>query len=235
MDLTGSLCYAKDMRIQHVLSMCTTAALLTACGAHATAPTAKVADTSAALRAAESAKLEKPLVASAVLAYGNAVARLVDPKAAFMSLTGSQIAPDGTPATGGKWELQYVGSTVNPPAGQKPNPYSPWIRRITITVSAAGTAKVKESSQSGLPLGVSFMDAPMPGLDSDRAVDLFFKLRGETGPRQPLYQVSLAGMPGPHHFDRLVWRLVPDAGLDGGTVLDATSGEVIQQAGAARP
>jgi hypothetical protein len=29
--------------------------------------------------------------------------------------------------------------------------------------------------------------------------------------------------------------MVPDANLDGGTVVDATSGEVIQQAGAAKP
>jgi hypothetical protein len=223
------------MRTLHVLSMCTAAALLTACGAHPTASAAKVATSSAALLTAQSAKLEKPLMASNVLAYGHAVARLVDPKAAFMSLTGSQISPEGTPAAGGKWELQYVGGTVAAPAGQKPNPYNPWFRRITITVSAGGTAKVKESAQAGLPLGVSFMDSPMPAVDSDRAVDLFFKLRGETTPRQPLYQVSLAGMPGPHHFDRLVWRMVPDANLDGGTVVDATSGEVIQQAGAAKP
>jgi hypothetical protein len=218
------------MRIQHVLSLGLTAALLTACGAH---PTAAVSKPAAITALAADAKLDKPVVASTVLNYGHAVARLIDPKAAFMSLTGTQIGQDGTPATGGRWELQYVGGNVTPPAGVKPNPYSPWVRRITITVNAAGTARVKQSSQSGLPLGVSYMDAPLPALDSDRAVDLFFKLRGDEGPRQPLHQVTLAGMPGPHHFDRLVWRLTPDADApDGATILDATSGEVIQQAGA---
>ncbi|MDB5095782.1 MAG: hypothetical protein JWM80_203 [Cyanobacteria bacterium RYN_339] len=220
------------MRTLHVLSLALSAALLSACGAHPTAAVAKF-DQAAAVRAAGDAKLEKPVVASTVLAYGHAVARTLDPKASFMSLTGTQIAADGTPTTGGHWEIQYVGSTVAAPAGAKPNPYSPWIRRITVTVSPEGKTKLKETAQSGLPLGVSYMDAPMPGLDSDRALDLFFKLRGDEAKRQPLHQVALAGMAGPHHFDRLVWRLTPIANsTDGATVLDATSGEVIQQVGA---
>jgi hypothetical protein len=219
------------MRTQHVLILGLTTALLSACGAHPTAAVVQP-NLTAAVRVAGTAKLPKPLVASSVLAYAHAVAHTLDAKAAFISLTGTQIGTDGTPGTGGRWELQYVGGTVAPPNGGKPNPYSPWVRRITVTVSSVGNAKVQETSQSGLPLGVSYMDAPMPGLDSDRAVDLYFKLRGEQA-RQPLHQVALAGMPGPHHFDRLVWRLTPVAdSTDGATILDAVSGEVIQQAGA---
>jgi len=222
------------MRIEHVLSACMAAALMAGCGAHPATPAVAKADVNAAVRAAADAKLDKPVVATTVLTYGHAVARTLDAKAAFISLVGSQVGPDGTPGTGGGWELQYVGSTVSPPAGVKPNPYNPYTRHITITVSPDGKTRVKQSAQAGLPLGVCYMDAPMPTLDSDRAVDLFFQLRGENA-RRPLYQVTLAGMPGPHHFDRLVWRLNTNADGTDSTVLDATTGEVIQAAGAAKP
>lgn len=204
-------------------------ALLAGCG-HAATPAA-VAVRAASVAADSVAKpFDGPTRANEVLAYANAAARALDEHAAFVSLTGTQIEGTGMPGASGKWALEYVGGDMPAPAGQPVNPYMPWTRRITIVVAADGHARVHQSAQFGLPLGVSFEDSPMPAIDSPDVFRLFYAHQADpTRARATINQMTLTGIVGAHHFAQLVWRvgLQTTASQTPPMLMDANTGDVL--------
>lgn len=215
------------------LSLLTVPLLVAACGAPpspAAAPRAASAATVSQVlkRVDATSPLERPVTANAVLTYGHAVARMLDTKAAFIHLTGSRIGASGAPLRDGEWTLTYVG-TETPVAT---NPYVRTARRIAITVPNTGRPKVEVFENEGMPLGVCFLDRPIPDVDSPQVLDL--ARQGQAGhpahPAEPTgYRLTLAGLMGGQNLQRLVWKISKTAtqGPDHPLMFDANSGEVI--------
>lgn len=207
--------------------------LLAGCGAArvnqvavpATAVTAR-----ALAGAAKATPLEGPLTAHTVLAYGHTAARLLDPKAAFTSLTGTRIGVDGQPGKGGEWTLSYVGTEAVPSKGKAANPYAPIFRRITIVVPASGKPKAELVEAEGMPFGMCYYDAPMPVIDSVHVVTRIRAMRPEE-PATGGYRLVLTGMMSPAHFQELVWKVgrTTQSAMDRPTTLSATTGEPIDK------
>jgi hypothetical protein len=213
------------------------AVLLSGCGAHVAPISAARASVTAASgtlgspNAAGTAQpFDGPAHASAVMAYGNNVVRTIDEKALFVSLIGINIDETGLPQPNGRWELLYIGSNVAAPAGEPVNPYVQYVRRISIVITPDGKARLRSSKQAGLPLGVCFMQSPMPLIDSADVFKVFYDHRAGVE-RTPIAQMTLAGMVSAHHFNRLIWRIgTPTTTNDAPTVLiDANTGSVLDE------
>lgn len=204
--------------------------LLGACGAQRplTAAAAKpqtIAIARALAAADNSNPLEKPCTARVVLQYGNAVAKMLDGKAAFTSLTGTRVGLQGEPVRGGEWILTYVGTEAS---GKAPgNPYQTLHKRITITVPADAKPKVDVQEVDGLPLGMCYYDAPMPEVDSHLAIGKVRTMR-PTEPATGGYRLTLQGLLNAQHFQELVWKIGrATQGADRPLMLNATTGEPI--------
>lgn len=216
-----------------VLPLLITPFLLGACGAKpltaAPARPAQQTTVARALAAADAtAPLEKPCTARVVLNYGNTVAKMLDGKAAFTSLTGTKIGVQGAPVSGGQWILTYVGTEAS---GKAPgNPYQTLHKRITITVAADAKPKVDVQDAEGLPLGLCYYDAPMPEIDSNLAIGKVREMR-PSEPSQGGYRLVLQGLMNAQHFQELVWKVGrATQGAERPLTLNATTGEpVIKQ------
>jgi len=215
-----------------VLPLLLTPFLLGACGAQRlTAAPAAVRPLQAtavarALAAADATSpLEKPCTARVVLNYGNAVAKMLDGKAAFTSLTGTRVGVQGAPLSGGSWVLTYVGTEAS---GKAPgNPYQTLHKRITITVPPDAKPKVDVQDAEGLPLGMCYYDAPMPEIDSHLAIDKAREMR-PSEPTQGGYRLVLQGLMNAQHFQELVWKVGrATQGAERPLTLNATTGEPI--------
>lgn len=208
--------------------------VLTACGTNrpaAVAPAATKAPTAIARALAvaeETSPLERPLTARAVLAYGNAAARLLDAKAAFTNLTGTRIGLNGEPVKGGEWQLSYVGTEpVKEPAAARRNPYQQIFRRINVVVPADGRPRAEVVEVQGMPLGQCFYEAPMPAVDSDEVIEKLRLMRPES-PAQGGFRLVLAGLMSQSHFQELVWKVNrATQGADRPLMIHATTGEPI--------
>ena len=216
------------MRIGSVLKpFCLVAAIavLSGCGAEPPAPLAKRTAGHVGVKALE-ARLEGPVTAKAALAYAHAVARQLDGKAYFMSLSGTRIGADGAPARGGRWQAAYIGDVVEPPAGVPSNPYNRYQRRILVTIDAEAEATVAVSEEAGMPLGVQLLDAPMPALDSQAAIKAAQAHQGG-GYRGPVAKMVFCGQVTPRH-SRLLWRVTTTTQSgDKLIALDADTGAVV--------
>lgn len=197
--------------------------LLVGCGAapaaHAPLRTAGVLQSKAAV--------DGDVTAKSVLAFSHAAARQLDPKAAFVGLTGTRIGADGTPVKRGEWIVQYVGTSVAPTTG---NPYAPITRRILVKVDAAGEATVTTTEEPGMPLGVCYFDAPMPAIDSQDALRVAKRLQ-PGGMQTPVARMTLAGQMTAKQMQRLIWKVgtATQAG-DRPIALDAQTGQPITDA-----
>lgn len=181
-----------------------TAFFLTACGAGVspTAPTKRVGQAAVKNTTPALSALEGALTANRVLAFAHATAHEVDAKAAFTGLTGTMIGPNGEPTGKGAWTVQYIGSDVTPPAGNK-NPYAnKHTRRIAVSVDAAGVPTVAVTTEQGMPLGVSYLENPQPELDS---CDVMNILRRERSAHFPIERMSLSGHP--RDYQVMLWKI----------------------------
>jgi hypothetical protein len=180
-------------------------------------------------KASETSPLERPYTARHVLAYGHAVARLLDTKAAFTSLTGTRIGVNGEPVRGGEWQLTYVGTEPVAQAAKKgSNPYQQIYRRITVVIPADGKPRVDNVEAEGMPLGQCFYDAPMPEVDSNHVIERARTLRpGDPG--QGGYRLVLAGLMTQSHFQELVWKVsrATQGTADRPLMIHASTGEPI--------
>lgn len=207
---------------------------LTACGASrpaTVAPAAAKAPTAIARALAvaeETSPLERPLTARAVLAYGNAAAKLLDAKAAFTNLTGTRIALNGEPVKGGEWQISYVGTEpVKEPASRRSNPYQQIYRRINVVIPADGKPRADVQEVQGMPLGQCFYEAPMPEIDSDAVIEKLRVMRPEA-PAQGGFRLVLTGLMSQSHFQELVWKVNrATQGADKPLMIHATTGEPI--------
>jgi CheY-like chemotaxis protein len=174
-----------------------------------------------------------PVKALAALQYAHAAAREADAKAAFVSLVGSKVGPSGALEPGGEWRVEYFGSVV--PGREPQNPYAnKTYRKLVVTVSAAGEAALAISEQQGMPLGVCYMDAPLPQLDSSEILKAARRARpGDFG--APIEKMALSGQMTPQHLSRLVWKIASLAqGAERPLALDANTGEPIATSQLAR-
>lgn len=194
--------------IQRTALLLGTALLLSACGV-TSAPAASQRVGAATAKSAVTQRLgnlEGPLTANRVLKYTHAVARQLDAKASFTGLTGTNIEFDGRPTGEGTWTVQYIGSEVESPV-KKTNPYSNKLtRRITVVVTAEGVPTVTESTESGMPLGVAYLDSPLPEVDSSDVLRIMRKERPATA-NAPIERMSLTGHP--RDFSLLLWKITP--------------------------
>lgn len=203
-----------------VLAAAALTTLLVGCG---TTP-AVHAPLRAAGPAQAKAAVDGDVTAKSVLAYSHTAARQLDPKAAFVGLTGTRIGADGAPVKHGEWIVQYVGSPV---ASANGNPYAPATRRILIKVDAEGEATVTVTEEPGMPLGVCYFDAPMPAVDSTDALRAAKKYQ-PGGLQTPVARMTLTGQMTPRQLQRLVWKVgtATQAG-DRPVALDAQTGQLI--------
>jgi hypothetical protein len=218
-----------------VLAPALLAGLLSGCGSHAAGVPAARAESfvSTSTLGTVSAQglaqpFDGPARAGAVMAFANGAARAIDPAALFVSLIGTNIDETGVPRTDGRWELLYIGSTVAGPAGAPVNPYIQFVRRISIVVTPDGKARTRTTKSAGMPLGVCFMQSPMPAVDSADVFKLFYEHRSGVE-RAPIAQMTLAGMVSAQHFNRLIWRIgTPSVATEAPAVLiDANTGSVL--------
>lgn len=178
------------------------ALLLTACGV-SPSPTAPAQRAAAVVKTKNLPALDGSLTANRVLAYTHAAAHQLDAKAAFTGLVGTMIGPDGKPMGKGTWTAQYLGSEV----GQKgpKNPYANKVmRRITLTVDATGATTSVVTEEVGMPLGVSFLDAPVPELDSSDVLKILRKER-PAGAGVPVEKMILCGHP--RDYQLMLWKI----------------------------
>ena len=211
-----------------LLALAGLATALVGCGAapvaHAPVRAAGIHQAKAATTSGVTRVTDGDVTAKSVLAYSHAAARQLDPKAAFIGLTGTRIGADGTPVKHGEWVVQYVvGSVPGAPA----NPYGPSTRRILIKVSAAGEATTTVTEEPGMPLGVCYFDAPMPAVDSVDALKTA-KKHQPGGLQTPVARMTLAGQMSPRQLQRLIWKvgMATQAG-DRPFALDAQTGQPI--------
>lgn len=214
--------------IQRTALLLGTALLLSACGVtSAPAPVQRIGAASAkAVSTQRLANVEGPLTATRVLKYAHAVARQLDAKASFTGLTGTNIDLDGRPSGEGTWTVQYIGSEVEGPV-KKTNPYSNKLtRRISVVVNAEGVPTVTESTESGMPLGVAYLDSPLPEVDSCDVLKIMRKERPATT-HAPIERMCLTGHP--RDFSLLLWKITPAATQSGERPLtiNAHSGDII--------
>ncbi len=205
--------------IQRTALLLGAALLLSACGV-SPAPTAK------AVSAKRLATLDGPLTASRVLKYSHSVARQLDAKASFTGLLGVHIDLDGKPSGDGSWTVNYVGSEVEGPA-KKGNPYSNKLtRRIAVSVDAAGVPTVTETTEGGMPLGVAFLDSPVPEVDSCDVLKILRKER-PASTHAPIERMSLMGHP--RDFSMLLWKITPATTQNGErpVTLNAHTGDIV--------
>ncbi|MFN3428719.1 MAG: hypothetical protein ACK46X_02070 [Candidatus Sericytochromatia bacterium] len=192
----------------------TAAVCLTACGnagspLAATAQRAGVALPKASLAQAANATqtlapLEGALTANRVLAFAHAAAKQVDAKAAFTGLSGNWIGTDGEPTDKGTWTVQYLGSDLAPPKGVK-NPYGNKLtRRIAISVDGKGIPTVTVTEVAGLPLGLAYLESPLPELDSSDVLRLVRKERPAAA-QHPIERMSLTVHP--RDFQVMLWKV----------------------------
>lgn len=185
----------------------TAAVCLTACGTAGSplAATAKRAGVAKAANATQAlAPLEGALTANHVLAYAHAAAKQVDAKAAFTGLSGTWIGADGEPTEKGSWTVQYLGSDLAPPKGAK-NPYGNKLtRRIAVSVDGHGQPTVTVTEVAGLPLGLAYLDSPLPELDSSDVLRLVRKERPAAS-HYPIERMSLTVHP--RDFQVMLWKV----------------------------
>lgn len=148
-------------------------------------------------------KLEGPVTAKAALAFANTAARQLDAKARFMSLVGTRINPDGTPASRGTWQVSYVGDAIDVPGS---NPYNRPVRRIEVTVGAKGESEVAVREEAGMPLGLQLLEAPMPALDSQDAIKVM-RQHAPSPHEGPVAKMVLCAQVVPGQFQRLLWKV----------------------------
>jgi hypothetical protein len=194
--------------------------------APAAARPAQASAVARALAAADATSpLEKPCTARVVLTYGNVVAKMLDDKAAFTSLTGTRVGVQGAPVSGGNWVLTYVGTEAS---GKAPGtPYQTLHKRITITVPPDAKPKVEIQDVEGLPLGLCYYDAAMPEIDSQMAIVKVRSMR-PSEPSQGGYRLVLQGLMNAQHFQELVWKVGrATQGAERPLTLNATTGEPI--------
>lgn len=206
------------------LALAALTTLLAGCG---TTPTALAPVRAAGIHQAKAA-IDGDVTAKSVLTYSHAAAHQLDPKAAFVGLTGTRIGADGTPVKNGEWVVQYVGGNVTPATGG--NPYAPVTRRILIKVDDKGEATVSVTEEPGMPLGVCYFDSPMPAIDSIDALKAAKRLQ-PGGLQTPVARMALTGQMTPKHLQRLVWKvgIATQAG-DRPIALDAQTGQPVTDA-----
>jgi hypothetical protein len=214
--------------IQRTAILLGTALLLSACGVtSAPSATQRVGAPSArAVTTMRLGTLEGPLTATRVLKFAHAAARQLDAKASFTGLTGTHIDLDGRPVGDGTWTVQYVGSEVETPA-KKTNPYSNRLtRRIAVTVTAEGVPTVNETTEPGMPLGIAYLDSPVPEVDSCDVLKIMRKER-PANTVAPIERMSLSGHP--RDFSLLLWKITPAATQSGERPLtiNAHNGEIV--------
>jgi hypothetical protein len=179
-----------------------TALLLTACGA-SPSPTAPAMRAAAAAKVRNLPALDGALTANRVLTFTHAAARQLDAKAAFTGLVGTMIGAEGKPTGKGTWTAQYMGSEVAQ-KGPK-NPYANKVlRRITITVNAEGETTSVVTEETGMPLGLSFLDAPLPELDSSDVLKIVRRER-PAGSHFPVEKMALCGHP--RDYQLMLWKI----------------------------
>jgi hypothetical protein len=198
---------------------------LTACGAGMgpTAAAPRVGPSAVKNTTKTLSALEGPLTANRVLAFAHVTAREIDAKAAFTGLTGTMIGATGEPTGKGTWTVQYIGSDVAAPGGNK-NPYAnKHTRRIAVSVDAAGVPTVAVSTEQGMPLGVSYLENPQPEIDSCDVMNL---LRRERPAHFPIERMSLSGHP--RDYQVMLWKIgtLKQSG-DRPITINATTGAIV--------
>jgi hypothetical protein len=219
-----------NVNVQRTALLLGTSLLLSACGVTHAPPTAapRAAVQSAhSMTAKRLATLDGPLTANRVLTYAHAVAHQLDAKACFTGLVGTHIAMDGQPTGEGTWTVQYVGSEVDEARKGKNNPYNnKFTRRIAVVVNAEGQPTVTETTEQGMPLGVAYLDSPLPEVDSCDVLKILRKERPATT-HAPVERMSLMGHP--RDFSVLLWKINPATTQSGERpmTINAHSGDIV--------
>jgi hypothetical protein len=171
------------------------------------------------------APLEGALTANHVLAYAHAAAKQIDAKAAFTGLSGTWIGADGEPTEKGSWTVQYLGSDLAPPKGAK-NPYGNKLtRRMAVSVDGKGQATVIVTEVAGLPLGLAYLDSPLPELDSSDVLRLVRKERPAAS-QYPIERMSLTVHP--RDYQVMLWKVgIATQSSDRPLTINANTGAIV--------
>ena len=132
---------------------------------------------------------------------------------------------NSVPACSGSVLAQYCSSEDGPAKGN--NPYANKVtRRITVSIDAEGVPTVTEATEAGMPLGVAFLDAPVPEVDSCDVLKILRKER-PASTHAPIERMSLQGHP--RDFSMLLWKITPAATQSGErpVTLNAHTGDIV--------